>query len=386
MNNHHATVFMDHIREHAPRYFPGFVSEQICVQLLDKQERPSALLYRFMVKDEAQIHSIFVKVPLRNSPGGEPNGSVFEKPFLFQRSDAMDMHWLQYTALSNIHEYFTSLDNRQLGAIRVLDYLPEYHAVFTEESSDPKLQRLFLRESRLRSPFTHTELTTAFQNVGIWLHMYHTMPKREDVQVRHQDRDDYIEAIIKLTDFLAKAWGDKAFFTQTASIIINNAREILPESLPLGLGHGDYAMRNILIGPNARVAVLDTFAKWRTPIYEDIGYFLNGLKTSYLQVISHGLLFSSSQLRTYEHAFLKGYFGSRSIPYPAIRLYEILALLDKWSSVLMHYHRRSTKLKTFGRAKAMLASRYFKRSAKCLLRQISGVETGGTSTAVERSY
>ena len=56
-------------------------------------------------------------------------------------------------------------------------------------------------------------------------------------------------------------------------------------------------MRNILIGPNARVTVLDTFAKWRTPIYEDIGYFLNDLKMSYPQVVSQGLAFSSDQLR-----------------------------------------------------------------------------------------
>src|SRR5215207_2546562 len=386
MNNHRDTVLMDHIREHAARYFPGLVSEKICVQLLDKEERPSALLYRFEVKDEAQIRSVFVKVPLHNSLGGQPNASVYEKPFLSQRSESIDMHRLHYTALTTMYDYFTGLDNKQLGAIRVLDYLPQYHAVLTEESSDPKLQRLFLSESRLRSPFTHTELTAAFQNVGVWLHMYHTMPKKEDVQVRHKHREDYIEAVTQLTDFLARSWGHESFFKQTASIIIKTAREILPESLPLGLGHGDYAMRNILIGPNARVTVLDTFAKWRTPIYEDIGYFLNGLKMAYPQVISQGLLFRSSQLDAYEQAFLKGYFGSRTIPYPIIQLYEILALLDKWASLLMHYHRRGAKLKTFGWAKAMMVSRYFKRSAKSLLRQISAAEKGSRSTAVERRY
>lgn len=386
MNMHQTTVFTDHIREHAPAYFPCFVSQQIHVQLLDKQKRPSAVLYRFRVKDDAQSRSVFVKVPLRNSTCGQPNGSVHEKPLLFQRTESGDMHWLQYTALTNIHKYFASLDKKQLGAIRVLDYLPQYNAIFTEESSDPKLQKLFLRESRLRSPFTYGELTAAFQNAGTWLQMYHRMPKKEDVEVRHQHREDYIEAVTKLTDFLAKSWGHESFFKQTASIIVNKGREILPESLPLGLGHGDYAMRNILIGPNARVTVLDTFAKWRTPIYEDIGYFLNGLKMTYPQVISQGLLFRSSQLDAYEQAFLKGYFGSRSIPYPIIQLYEILALLDKWASLLMHYHRRSAKLKTFGWAKATVASRYFKRSAQSLLRQINGVEKGSRSTAVERSY
>ena len=69
------------------------------------------------------------------------------------------------------------------------------------------LRDLFLRENRLRSPFTHDELSTAFQNVGTWLRLYHTMPKEEDVKVRHAHRDDYIEAITMLTDFLRRYWG-----------------------------------------------------------------------------------------------------------------------------------------------------------------------------------
>jgi len=371
MSRDHATIFMDHIREHAPRYYPGFESEQIRIQLIEKQERPTAMLYRFKVSDGAQIRSVFVKVPLRNLTRNQTNGSVYEKPLLFPKTEPIDMPRLQYTALRTIYEYFTSLDKKQLGAIRVLDYLPQYHAIFTEESNDPSLRQLFLKENRLSSLFANDELTTAFQNVGIWLRMYHAMPKNEDVKVRHQHRNDYIEAIPRLTDFLAKALGDELFFNKTTSIIINKAREVLPESQPLGLGHGDYAMRNILVGLNARVTVLDTFAKWRVPIYEDIGYFLNGFKMSPPQIVSQGLAFSSDQLSAYEHAFLKGYFEQKPIPYSAIRLFEILALLDKWSSVIAYNQQRRGKFKIFGGVMTALTSRYFKRSVKNLLKEIN---------------
>ena len=371
MSKDQTTVFMDHIREHAPEYFPGFGSERICVQLLDKQVRPTAMLYRFNVSNDVQIRSVIVKVPLRGSTKSRPLGSIYEKPLLFPKTEPSDMHRLYYTALLTIYEHFTSLGNQQLGAIRVLDYVPQYCAILSEESKDQNLRQLFLRETRLRSPFNYDRLTAAFQNVGIWLRVYHAMPKKEDVKVRHHHRDEYIEAIIRLTDFLAKSWGDEPFFEKTASIIITKAREILPESLPLGLGHGDYAMRNILLGQNAHVTVLDTFAKWRTPIYEDIGYFLNRLKMSGPQVASQGLAYSSDQIRAYEHAFLKGYFEQTSIPYPAIRLYEILALLDNWSGVITHYHQGSDKIKVFGRMKIALISRYFKISAKNLLREFT---------------
>lgn len=365
------SVFLDHIRSHAPRYYPALASEKLGVQLLSKQERASAVLYRFKVGSDAQNRSVFVKVPLRLSGNGQKNGSSYEKPQLFPKTEPRDMHWLHYTALKTIYDYYTSLDRAQLGAIRVLDYLPQYHAIFTEESSDPKLRDLFFRENRLRYPLGHAGLSTTFQNVGMWLRLYHTMPKDRDVQVRHQHRNDYVEAITTITDFLAKTLKSESFFKETASILIDTARKILPESLPLGLGHGDYAMRNILVGPNSRVTVLDTFAKWRTPVYEDIGYFLTDLKMSSPQVLSHGLAFRLNQLAAYEQVFLKGYFGQEAIPYPAIWLYEALAVLDKWSSKVARSYQQRNSIKIMGRLNMKLMGQYFERRVQSLLAELT---------------
>ena len=366
------SVFIDHIRSHAPRYYPTLAPEKLGVQLLSKQERPSAVLYRFKVGNESQIRSVFVKVPLRLSGNGKNNGHAYEKPQLFPKTEPRDMHWLHYTALKTIYDYYTSLDREQLGAIRVLDYLPQYHAIFTEESNDPKLRDLFFSENRLRFPFGQDKLSTAFQNVGMWLRLYHIMPKDKDVQIRHQRRNDYIEAITTITDFLAKTLKHETFFKQTASILIEKARTTLPEALPLGLGHGDYAMRNILVGPNSRVTVLDTFAKWRAPIYEDIGYFLTDLQVSSPQVLSFGFAFSSIQLATYEQAFLEGYFGQEPIPYPAIRLYEALALLDKWSSKTARSYQQGNFIqKIVRRSNIQFMSHYFEQKVKNLLAELN---------------
>jgi aminoglycoside phosphotransferase (APT) family kinase protein len=221
--------------------------------------------------------------------------------------------------------------------------------------------------------------------VGAWLNVFHKMPKKEHVQVRHQRREEYIESIKILTDFLVSVLGERHFFEKLAAGLAEKAREILADTLPIGLGHGDYAMRNILVNPAGRVTVLDTFAKWQTPIYEDIGYFLTGLKMTYPQVVSQGLLFSQSQLVDYEQAFLKGYFGEKRIPYPEVRLYEMLSLLDKWSSVLIWSYKRSSK-KMIGSAKAAVVSLYFKRSTIALLKEIIGVTVGSQAMDPERSY
>ena len=376
MSKEQAAIFMDHIRENAARYFEGFEPAQIEVRLNERQERPSSMLYQFTVGDKVQNRGIIVKVPLyRGYQSDKSGGTSSYKPELFPKTEPRDTHRLGYIALRSISEYFSSLDEKQLGTVRVLDYLPEHHAIFTEASRDPNLRKLFLATSRLRAGSNSRELELPFRNVGKWLRLYHEMSKEDNVQIRHAHRHDYIEAVVTLTDFLGNALKDETFFRTIATTLGSSALEILPGSLPLGLGHGDFAMRNILVGSNARITVIDTFAKWRTPIYEDIGYFLNGLKRSAAQVISQGLLFGLAQISNYERAFLEGYFEKKPIPYPEIRLYEMLSLLDKWCSIVTHYRQRGGKFKNFGMPKAILTNRYFKINAKRLLKEVTKSET-----------
>jgi hypothetical protein len=318
---------------------------------------------------------VFVKAPLIHPVPVESRAdqNVLTKPLLYPKTDTQDRHWLQYTALVAIYEYFTNLHETQYGAIRALDYLPEYYAVFTEDSNDPNLRLLLLKESRWHPPSARGKLTAEFHNVGSWLRLYHRMPKKEDVSVRHESRQDYIDAITTLEDFLGKTLGLANFLHEVASKLIHRAGVVLPDALPLGLGHGDYAMRNILVGPNHRVTVLDTFAKWQTPIYEDIGYFINELKMSSPQIFSQGLAFSADQLALYEDAFLNGYFGCAPIPYPAIRLYEALALLDRWSSLVARFDNQPGAAKLTGQFKMALTNRYFKNRVEKLLAELSSV-------------
>lgn len=370
MSTDPTTVFLEHIRKHASNYYGDAVAEQPCVHFVDKQERRRATLYRFRVSNNAQTRLVFVKVPFGLSQTTPTNEWVYEKPLLYPPVELHDRDRRHYTALKAIYEYFTNLDNQTLGAIRALDYLPEYHAVFTEESADPKLGQLFIRKNRFYALFSDAELTPAFRNVGAWLSAYHKMPKEEDIDIRHAHRKDYVEAIIQLKVFLVKTLGDERFFETASSILLNAAEKTLPDSLPLALGHGDFSPRNILIGPDARVTVLDTFATWRTSLYEDIGYFLNDLKMNYLQVVSQGFAFGAGQLAAYEQAFLEGYFDHEPIPYSAVRLYEALALLDKWSSLIARLYERPNSTQIVTQLKLKLASRYFKRRVNSLLDEL----------------
>src|SRR5512138_2323077 len=92
-------VITEYVRNQAPTYYPGLVAEQTSVQLIEKQTRSTAIIYRFKVSDKTHIHSIFAKVPLCNSPQNETYTSIFEKPLLYPKTGNSDRQRLQFTAL-----------------------------------------------------------------------------------------------------------------------------------------------------------------------------------------------------------------------------------------------------------------------------------------------
>src|SRR5690606_38963225 len=62
----------------------------------------------------------------------------------------------------------------------------------------------------------------------------------------------------------------------------------LPRQLPTGLAHGDFAMRNVMVGDDGSVTAIDTLARYRTATCRDLGYFLADLHASRLPAIASG--------------------------------------------------------------------------------------------------
>jgi hypothetical protein len=390
MTDPEATTFDLHLREQAPRYFADFSSAGLNVQLVDKWVRPASIFYRFDVESGSRHRFVLVKVPLLREQQGDREGDreepSCERPLLVPMTDPAVKFEFEHAALTAIQDYFEAINDPRFGTIRILDVLPEHRAIVMEEVSDPSLRRQFVKASRLRPSFTPVDLNAAFQNAGAWLRAYHALPRRDQATCRHTRRVDFLATVKEFAEFLAEALDDEVFFQDIVLVTTKNALKTLPETLPLGLGHGDCAMRNILVGPNNRVTIIDTLAKWRTSIYEDIAYFLTELKTNRLQVLTLGLAFGSECLDRYEREFLVGYFGRESIPYNAVRLYEVLLLLSKWS-----FHVPLTGQRAVGKyagatgtLRLALMNRFFRKSLQHLVQDVEGqVESsyawGGTN-------
>jgi aminoglycoside phosphotransferase (APT) family kinase protein len=119
------------------------------------------------------------------------------------------------------------------------------------------------------------------------------------------------------------------------------AAEALPEQLPCGLNHGDFAPWNVLVDRGGRVQVIDTLGKWTAPIYEDLARFLFGVELSPQQIWTGGQLVGTAELQWIRHQFWSGYFGAEPVPVRAIRLFECQMTLERW--VALEYASRTAR-------------------------------------------
>ncbi len=324
-----------HLREHAGQYF-GDVSSNPEVQLRWSSERINSTLYEFRIVAERARHTVLVKIPFAvSSPAanGRGHATLPDRPRLCPKPPRHEKCGWEYSALAEIERRVQELADERFAAVRMLDLLPAQSALVMEKVSARSLSRLLPRAARFRLGATPPELLEAMHRAGAWLRLFHTWPAPPHAQTRHATRVEFVESVRAFTAFLAES-GDAPFFASLETTLAAAARQSLPERLPAGWSHGDYAPRNVLVDRAGRVQVIDTMGRWRAPIYEDLGRFLCALHASVPQVWTHGWAYRRQVLCEFERRFLQGYFGAAPIPSAILRLFECLALLDRWASLV----------------------------------------------------
>ena len=163
---------------------------------------------------------------------------------------------------------------------------------------------------------------------GRWLRVLHESAV-DDRPARQQTRQEIVDLFLALGTYLAPRMRshDVEGFVEAGI----EAASTLPDQLPLVVSHGDFAPRNILVDRSGRIAVIDLLARWQAPPYEDLAGFLVALHTSRANAVTRGVVFGRA-LDRLEPAFLTGYYGSEAVPRSAIRVYELLLVLDRWAS------------------------------------------------------
>lgn len=278
------------------------------------------------------------------------------------------LDWERATLLA-VSDHIDRLGDQRLEAVRVFDTFPGDGAIAMELLPHPTLRRLIRR--RCFRPFSKApgDVLRAATNAGVWLRAFHSMPRPEGAVERHATRAEFLSTIDELTAFLSDNGQDPEIAHRASALVHAAAKRDLPEALPCGLKHGDYAPRNILVAESSRVAVIDTPGRFWSSIYVDLGYFVAGLRTLLPRMLTGGLIPSTRALDGIESAFLGGYFEGEPIPRQQVRLFEVLTVLARWASAV-HGRHRTPRDGLARRALLPVKTRLFRR---CLAQSLSSL-------------
>jgi hypothetical protein len=239
---------------------------------------------------------------------------------------------LERSILIAIYQAVEARGDPRFGAIRLLDTIEDPSALVMEKAEGVLLRDLLVERAFGRDLSRGHDLDQALWSTGAWLGHYHGAVSSERASPRRSTRSEFLASVSDLTAYLGRVGSESTFFKGVFERVEELAGDILPSELPLGLGHGDFAPRNVLVHSSSRITVFDTLGRWLTPIYEDVGYFLVGLRSLGPQILTLGRAFDRALLDGYELRFLRGYFGSGEVPVEPIRLFEIEAFLARWAA------------------------------------------------------
>jgi hypothetical protein len=322
------------VAREAPTWFPGTPADPD-VRLRTLAEGRRSRVYAVTVGDPTAAPLLVAKVRREGSAVGAGRTGHAARPTLTAtRAGEEELTAREYAGLDMLASTFAGGDPR-FAAIRPLDLLPEHHTILMEFVRAEPLRELVIGSSRLhprRSRRSGRALEAVLPSVGAWLRRFHDTHPSSSYPVRQGTGRDVVAHFEALEEFLGRRLGRR--FGGLAGAGSGLAAELLPAGpLPLAVGHGDFAPRNVLVTGEGRVVVIDPQPRWAVPVHEDLCRFLVGLQLSGLQVHTHGAAIGGATLEHWQDLVIAGYHGEPSST-GALRCYQLLILLDKWSALL----------------------------------------------------
>jgi aminoglycoside phosphotransferase (APT) family kinase protein len=342
-------------------WFPRLDPQRITVDVVEHHRRARCDLYRLALRDGGREHTVMAKVR-HSGPGPGPVAAT--RPTLMPAvalADA-DMARLEHDGLRMVAASAAARPGAGWRVARPLAFLPEHATLVMDHVAAQPFRSALMASSRLavgsgslpESVWTHT---------GAWLRRYHGLTPELPPTARNPDRADLLPRFADYARFLGVRTGRSRFLARAAETAAARGEEVLPDRFPMVVGHGDFAVRNLFVGPDGEVTVIDPMPRWAVPPHEDLCRFLVSVRLLGLQLATQGAAFPAARLDRYERLFLRGYFGDDAVPVEQLRLYQLLVVLDKWSASVDRGRRG---------VRGRWHDRYFHHEAVRLLDQLQG--------------
>jgi hypothetical protein len=308
------------IAPHTHEWFPGQPHSGAEVRVL--ADRPTCVLLTVHL-DGAEVPAALAKLRRdsadRPAAGGRPR--LRKEPATAEQLTLLE--WAGLVAIEG-----ACGDVAGLGVVRPLLLMPDEAGLVMSFVDAPTLRTTVLHLSRLRP--TRGRLDEAVAGcalAGRWLRTYQERSMTSDRPVRQGTREEVVEQLRAYGAFL-----DSPPWRRMAAAGAELVARLLPRDLPLAVGHGDFAPRNML-ARDGQLTVIDPLPRWQVPAYDDLCRFLVGIRLIGEQVHTHGLAFSSDTLEALDEAAVAAYLGPDADRAP-LRAYQLLILMDKWTAML----------------------------------------------------
>jgi hypothetical protein len=323
-------LILRRVAERAHEWFPG-VGGSPDVRLRRLVQRPRAVLYRVDVGTGTSGPAVLAKVR-RDWPGAVQAAGA--RPRLASSLlPAAEQTALEFDGLTAIHAMAGGW-NGAFGAVRPLEHLSGENVVLMDFIRAPTLRDVLVRSSRF-SPWSSRSRPAddVWLRAGAWVREYQQRMPPEDRPARQGTRAEVVERFGAFGEFLTTRLGARAAGPAARSGA-ELAAAVLPERLPLVVGHGDYAPRNVFLLGDRRLAVFDPLPRWRVPPFEDLCRFLVAFRLQGAQLHTRGAAYAAADLDLREQAVIAGYGGRDAVSLAQLRCYQLLITLDKWCALV----------------------------------------------------
>jgi hypothetical protein len=324
-------VVLERVAERADEWFPD-VGARPAVALRRLADRPRAALYRVDVGEGPSARRVVAKV--RRGWLGAAQQAGARPRLAPDLLPAAEQTALEFDGLTAIQAMFGPTDGR-FAAVRPLEHLADVNTILMEHVDAPTLRDVLVRRSRF-SPRTRRRARgqeDAWRRAGEWLRTFQDQMHGEGLPARQATREEVVERFEAFVDFLASRLGERAV-GGAARAGAQLAADVLPRRLPLAVGHGDYAPRNVFLLGDGRLAVFDPLSRWRVPRCEDLCRFLVAFRLQAIQLHTHGVAYGAAEQDLRERAVIDGYCGSDAVPLPEMRCQQLLITLDRWCTLV----------------------------------------------------
>ncbi|MEX2418753.1 MAG: phosphotransferase [Acidimicrobiia bacterium] len=246
----------------------------------------------------------------------------------------------EYRALESIAAAVAAAGDPGLTAVVPVAYVREVNAVVTE-----RLRAVPLHE-RLRRTRA-ADAAALFRRVGRWLRVFHATSDPQLIPFEAEEFEQLADA------------GRRGALGDAIAAVAAAARVRSGRPVSVGVLHGDFSLRNVLVTIDDRVAVIDP-NRYRGRIAGDASHLLTEVRLGRRQLITSGAFRARSRVEQWAAAIIDGY---PEIDGGALAFERAVAAVKRWVEV-------EEPTKGIARLALLPARRLLKSEVGALLRQI----------------